>query len=277
MEEFNYVEYFDGIGIEKGDILDVSSDVMSLLMYCRRNKLRLDPNHLIDTMMDMVGKTGTVMIRTFNWDFCHGTSFDILHSPSRTGGLGDVALKRTDYKRTQHPIYSWMVWGRYQELLCGMTNTSAFGPDTPFAFLDEKRGKQIVIGNLGTSAATQLHHCEALAEVPYRHDKVFEGEYIDENGVSSIRKYSMHVRPLNLNVSNDVTYSKEFGDMLKEQGIYKYKMYEGKMECSSFLLHEMTDCLIADLKDEGKWCVTIDDQPGYKSVEVDWSTLRYYG
>lgn len=276
MEEFNYVNLLSGIGIEEGDILDVSSDMMAVLMFCRKQKLRFDPNHLIDALKEMVGKTGTVMIRTFNWDFCHDTPFDILHSPSRTGSLGDVAIKRDDFKRTKHPIYSWMVWGKYKDVLCDMDNTSAFGPDTPFELLDKKRAKQIVIGNLNTQAATQLHHCEALAKVPYRHNKVFEGEYIDANGVSSIRKYSMHVRPLNLNVSNNVTYSQEFGDMLKEKGIYNFKMYEGKVECSSFLLHEMTECLLADLLDEGKWCVTIEDKPGYKSMDVDWSTLQYY-
>lgn len=276
MEEFNYLDYLSGVGIEKGDILDVSSDMMSVLMYCRRNKLRLNPNRLIDTLQELVGEEGTVMIRTFNWDFCHGTSFDILHTPSRCGSLGDVAIRREDFKRTQHPIYSWMVWGKYQDELCSMTNTSSFGVGTPFEFLDVKHGKQLVIGNINTTASTQIHHSEVMVEVPYRHNKMFEGEYIDEKGVSCIRKYSMHVRPLNLNVSNDVTFSKEFGQMLKDKGIYICKMYDEKVECSIFLLHEMTECLNEDLRDEGKWVVSINDQPGYKSVDVDWTTLKYY-
>lgn len=276
MEEFNYADFLSGIGIEKGDILDVSSDMMSILMYCRRKKLRFDPNHMLDTLKEMVGESGTVMIRTFNWDFCHGEAFDIMHSPSRSGVLGDVAIKREDFKRTKHPIYSWMVWGRYQEELCEMTNTSAFGPDTPFEFLDKKQGKQLVLGNLTTTADTQTHHCEAMAEVPYRCDKIFEGEYIDKDGVSSIRKYSMHVRPLNLNVSNEVTATEAFGEMLKSKGIYICKMYDDKVECSIFLLHEMTECLIADLKDEGKWVVSINGCPGYKSADVDWNTLKFY-
>ncbi len=276
MEELNYLDYFSGVGIEKGDILDVSSDVMALLMYCRRNKLSMNPNHLLDTLQEMVGDEGTVMVRTFNWDFCHGSAFDILHTPSRSGSLGDVALKRTDFKRTRHPIYSWMVWGKYREELCEMTNVSAFGVGTPFDFLDKKHAKQLVIGNISTTAATQIHHCEAMAEVPYRLDKVFEGEYIDEKGISEMRKYSMHVRPLNANVSNDVTFTKEFGDMLKEKGIYSFKMYQDKVECSTFLLHEMTRCLIEDLKEEGKWVVSIDDLPGYKAAGVDFNRFIFY-
>lgn len=276
MEELNYTEFLNGVGIEKGDILDVASDMMSIMMYCRRKKLRFDPNHLLDALKEAVGEEGTVMIRTFTWDFCHDTPFDILKSPSRSGSLGDVAMKRADFKRTQHAIYSWMVWGRYQDELCSMTNTSAFGLDTPFDFLDKKHGKQMVIGNLTTTACTQIHHCEAMAEVPYRFDKNFKGEYVDENGTSSVREYSMHVRPLNLTVSNEVTNSKEFGDMLKEKGIYIQKMYDDKVECSVFLLHEMTECLIEDLKEEGKWVVSINDCSGYKSAGVEWDTLKYY-
>lgn len=276
MEEFNYKEYLDGIGIKKGDILDVASDMMSVMMYCRRKKLHFNPNLLIDALQEKVGEEGTVMIRTFTWDFCHETPFDMKKSPSRSGSLGDVAMKREDFKRTKHPIYSWMVWGKYQEELCAMENTSAFGVDTPFDLLDKKHGKQMVIGNLATTACTQIHHCEAMAEVPYRLDKMFKGEYVDENGESSLREYSMHVRPLNLSVSNEVTNSKEFGDMLKEQGIYICKMYDEKVECSVFLLHEMTECLIEDLKDEGKWVVSINNCAGYKAAGVDWDTLKYY-
>ena len=60
MEEFNYLDYMSGAGIEKGDILDVSSDVMAVLMYCRKAKLRFNPNHLLDALQEMVGEEGTV-------------------------------------------------------------------------------------------------------------------------------------------------------------------------------------------------------------------------
>ena len=277
MEELNYAEYLGGIGLKKGDILDVASDMMSVMMYCRRNKLRFNPNHLIDAMQAMVGEEGTVMIRTFNWDFCHDTPFDIKNSPSRSGALGDVALKRADFKRTKHPIYSWMVWGKYADELCAMTNKSSFGKDTPFDFLVKMNGKQINIGNLSTTACTQIHHCEAMAEVPYRYDKVFKGKYVDMDGEISDREYSMHVRPLNLKVSNnDITNTPEFADMLRSKGIYIDKMYDGKVECGVFLLNEMTQCLIEDLKDEGKWVVCISDCAGYKAAGVDWDTLKYY-
>ena len=53
-------------------------------------------------------------------------------------------------------------------------------------------------------------------------------------------------------------------------------MYDDKVEFGVFLLHEMTEVLMKDLEDEGKWVVSINDVPGYKAVDVDWSSLRYY-
>ena len=63
MEELNYAEYLDGVGLMPGDIIDVASDMMSIMMYCRRKKLRFDPNQLLDALKEKVGEEGTVMIR----------------------------------------------------------------------------------------------------------------------------------------------------------------------------------------------------------------------
>ena len=132
MEELDYLELIRTIGVQKGDVLDVASGLASVILYCRSKKLKFDSHHLLDALKESVGPEGTIMIRAFNWDFCHDVPFDILHSPSRVGVLGDVAMKREDFRRTQHPIYSWMVWGKYQEYLCGMENARSFGEGTPF-------------------------------------------------------------------------------------------------------------------------------------------------
>ena len=112
MEELNYRELISGIGIEKGNILDIASGLHDIKQYCRSHNLSFDGNHLIDVLKEETGPGGTVMIRAFTWDFCQQIPFDILHSPSQVGALGNIAMEREDFKRTQHPIYSWMVWGK---------------------------------------------------------------------------------------------------------------------------------------------------------------------
>ena len=91
-KELDYMDFLQGVGVEKGDIIDVSSDMANVLLYCRRIGVRLVPDHLIDSLQELVGPEGTVMIRTFTWDFCHGEPFDIRTSPSRVGALGNAAM-----------------------------------------------------------------------------------------------------------------------------------------------------------------------------------------
>ena len=262
--ELDYRDLIANVGIEKGDIIDVASDLVSIMMFCRKRKLSFDPGNLIDALKDLVSDEGTVMIRMFNWDFCHGTGFDIRKTPSRVGALGNAALKRPDFQRTKHPLYSWMVAGKYRELLCGMDNTCAFGKGTPFDLLYEKHGKQLTIGNTVADACTQMHHCEALCRVPYRREKEFTGMYTDENGDSGIRTYSMYVRPLNLSVVNTETNTGERRKTLLDAGIMKEYVTEGGLMSSSILLHEITDFFCRDIEEnEGKFIVSVEGKEGY--------------
>ena len=96
--ELDYTDLISHVGIEKGDTVDVASDLVSIIMFCRKRKIGFDADKLIDALKDLVSGEGTVMIRMFNWDFCRGTDFDIRKTPSRVGALGNVALKETILK-----------------------------------------------------------------------------------------------------------------------------------------------------------------------------------
>ena len=272
--ELNYKELISHVGIQKGDIIDVASDMVSIMMFCRRRKIDFNPDRLIDSLKGLVGDDGTVMIRVFNWDFCHGGRFDIGSTLSKVGALGNVALKRSDFKRTAHPLYSWMVWGKGAKELCAMDNKCAFGKDTPFDYLYLNNAKQLTMGNTVADACTQMHHSEALCKVPYRYEKTFTGEYVDANGVLSTRSYSMYVRPLNLSVVNTNTDEGERRKKLIDLGIMQEYMYEGALGCTSILLHEVTDFFNDDImNNEGRFIVSIDGKEGYAGV--DTSKLEY--
>jgi aminoglycoside 3-N-acetyltransferase len=114
-----------------------------------------------------------------------------------------VALKRADFKRTQHPIYSFAVWGRYQNELCQMENKDSFGVDSPFDFFNKHNVKNYIIDVSLKNCFTYAHYAEENSGVvAYRYIKNFTGGYIDEYGTESQRTYSMFVRDLNLDVIN---------------------------------------------------------------------------
>lgn len=272
---FDYKEFLSGLNIEKDDTLDVASDLLSIMLYCRSKKLDFDPNLLIEAIVDYVGPNGTVAIRAFNWDFCKGIPFDIKNSPSRTGALGNTALKRSDFKRTQHPLYSWLVKGKLQDTLCGLTNKESFGKNTPFDVLYKNKGKLLVVGNTGMTGLTQLHDAEKLAEVPYRTEKSFIGEYYDYEGNVHIREYSMYVRPLNVAFTSELVECDEFEQMCMKKEWEKKKFYDG-LECKVFKLRETTDFFVQDFKkNAGRNLVKVNGIAGYEHDGWDKRTAQY--
>lgn len=183
-------------GLKEGDKVWISSDLKRLIYTCMEHDDDSDMNMLIDGIIDIIGPTGTILIPTFNWDFCQGKTFDYRKSPCKTGILGKLALKREDFKRTKHPIYSFAVWGADKEELCSVDYKSSFGIESPFTYCREHNAKNIFIDVECQHSFTFVHYVEEMEGITYRYLKDFTAEYIDENGDKSIRTYSMNVRDL---------------------------------------------------------------------------------
>ena len=226
----NYVGYKDiisQIDIKEGDIICVSSDVLRLICVCRENNEKFDPNTFIDTIIKKIGDKGTLLFPTTNWGFCKGTAFDYYHTLSQVGAINNVALKRKDFKRTKHPIYSFVVWGYDQDYLCNLNNISAWGADSPFAYLYERRAKNFVIGIDYKDGIPLFHYVEEKVGVSYRFFKDFTAPYIGENGEVRDSTYRMYVRDLSLNVvplptplMDDVLLTKGYYLKYSINGIY---------------------------------------------------------
>lgn len=199
--------------LNRGDNLLVTSDVKQLLYDLYSHNDDTDLNILIDGMIDIIGPEGTLVFPTFNWNFCKGEAFDIRKTISKTGSLGTVALKRDDFKRTKHPIYSFAVWGKGQEELCSMTNKSSFGKDSPFTYLYENHFRNLFIDKDLQHSFVFVHYCEEqVGGLCYKYMKDFFGDYTDENGVTTHNAcYSMYVRDLDLDVQNMIyPFEEEF-------------------------------------------------------------------
>lgn len=197
MEFIELDKIVDYIDICEGDNIFVSSDVTKLAYLTLEKKGHVDLNGFIDSIIDKIGEKGTLIFPTYNWDFCKGICFDYNKTKCMTGALGTLALKRKDFIRTRHPIYSFAVWGKGKEALYEMDNTSSFGADSPFAYLKEHEFKNLFIDVTLQHSMTFVHYVEEqVGDLPYRYQKNFTGEYIDREGNSSIKTVSMLVRNL---------------------------------------------------------------------------------
>ena len=145
----NYVHYQDIVShldISRGDTLLVQSDIVKLLCVCREHKENFDANKFIDSILDKIGQDGTLLFPAFNFEFCSGKAFHYRNTVSTSGSLSRAALKRRDFIRTRHPIYSYAVSGFGSHDLYDLDNKSAFGSDSPFAYLQNNNAKQLTIG-----------------------------------------------------------------------------------------------------------------------------------
>lgn len=192
-------------GVTEKSVVVISSDVRRLIRklmdedrkeHRKRKPIDAYLDEIIEMFQQMVGKEGTLLFHTFFWSFCHGEAFDYDYTPGETGILSNHALKRKDFFRTKHPIYSFAVWGKDKEYLVGMENTDAFAEDSPFAYMLQKKAIYV---SIDVDAWSYFHYIEQSNHVEYRFVKKFTAPYI-KDGVEKLKTYSMFVRYLCLNV-----------------------------------------------------------------------------
>lgn len=217
-------EALDKVSVEKGDILYVASDITRVINECRKNATGNKReyrdkclNDIVDILKESVGEEGTLLFPVFTWTFCRGQGFDIRSTKGEVGAFNNWILEnRTDFRRTRHPLYSFMVWGKDTEYLRSFDNQSAWGKDSIFQYLYDNHAKMLFLDVTIQRGYTFMHFVEQSVEVPYRYHKYFLSEYTDEKGNTYPRCYSQYV--LDLDIQNEEYLPDEF---LDSKGITK--------------------------------------------------------
>lgn len=204
MDINNFLEKME---VKDGDFIVLTGNFLKLswLLY----KSKLDLNFFIDKFIDKLGHSGTLVIKTFNWDFCRGLEFDIIKSKSKTGILGDIVLQRKDFVRTNHPIYSFAVYGKFKAELKALNNINSFDENSPFALFHKYNAKMITLDIDLQNSFTFVHYVEEINKVTYRYQKSFISDYIDENCIKKRVSYNMYVRDLKKNVQTSLNSLEE--------------------------------------------------------------------
>lgn len=219
-----YIESFlEELKIDKGDLLLITGNLIKLLKKAKRHDKKFTLDLLIDMILDKLGTDGTLVIQTFNWDFCEGKTYDIINSKSKTGSLGSIALKREDFARTKHPIYSFAVAGKYQQDLTSLDNIGAFDSNSPFDFMYRNNAKMIIVDLPLQNSFTFVHYVEEVYKVSYRYNKSFKANYIDENENKERKEYDMYVRDIDNNV---LTYIEPLENIFINDKVMDVSFYE---------------------------------------------------
>lgn len=204
-------------GLFKGDTVLIHTSLRRTLSRYSDMGYAITPHDVLDSFLDALGSSGTLLLPLFNFEFPKGVTFDIRNTPSQMGALTEAGRKHPDAVRTGHPIYSFAVIGKMAHLFKDVDNFSGYGKDSPFKMLRDLDAKIAVLDLMDQNSMTFYHHIEEMNEVPYRYHKEFTGQYIDWQGNETTRTYGLFVRDLEKGV---LTHVNPMGELLWENGLY---------------------------------------------------------
>jgi aminoglycoside 3-N-acetyltransferase len=246
MIDISFPEWLECLGwLKKGDCVYVVSDMLELGKTYKQHGEKLKLDDLIECLQKLVGNEGTIVFPAFNWDFCKGVAFDYYKTPVRTGSLPKAALSRDDFVRTDHPIYSFAIWGKHQREWIEIKSKNSFGTGTIFEKLFYENAKVLAIGLGALKGTTYIHHVEQMVGVPYRYNKDFSAEYKSQDGISKVRTYSMYVRDLEKNPQHINGFELLEKKMSKE-GLIKTSYFEN-VPCHFMMISDLDAAVRNDI------------------------------
>jgi aminoglycoside 3-N-acetyltransferase len=210
------VVFFKKLGLSPGSTVLVHSDLRALIRSLDVAKIKDAPRVLYEAMIQVLGKEGTLIIPTFNFDFCKGVSFDVRNTKSQMGIFTEYVRNLKESRRVLHPIYSFSIVGRLADELGGLRYKSSYGRDSVFGKLRDLDGKIMIINLPYNHSMTFFHHVEEMEGCTYRYFKEFKGKITDHEGRTYEDTFIMLVRDLDKGVMTQV---EPMGKVLEEQGV----------------------------------------------------------
>lgn len=227
MKKISFEKIFKSLGIIENDVIFISSNLLKLSIKKRDKILNFEISEIINGLIKIIKNNGTIIVPTFNWNFCRGLGFHYKKTLSNSGSLGNYVLSRPDFLRTQNPIYSFCVYGKDEKYLADLKHKSCFEFNSPFGYMVKKNAKNLYIDidNIYRDSFTLCHVAEQKVGVNYRYIKKFKGKYVNQNLSKKNAVYSMYVRKLNLKIRTGV--NPKIKDELNKENSYLEKNIDG--------------------------------------------------
>jgi len=179
------VEAMRHVGITAGDTVFFQTCVDTLGQAAGCANSREICEMLWNSLQQVLGLRGTVLVPTYTFSFCRQETFDIEKSPT-IWGEWNTFFEFPEYFRhlpgairSADPIFSTAGIGpRAAEILLNLPKV-CLGEDCVHDRLRRAGGKICILG-VGLYESIFRHHMEAMTRVPWRYDKLFTG-YVREN------------------------------------------------------------------------------------------------
>jgi aminoglycoside 3-N-acetyltransferase len=205
-------------GLKTGDIFLLHSNIKRLLFEFKRKKIEINTELIIDSFLNVIGNTGTIIVPLFNFDFIRTNYFSNNKTVSQMGILTECFRVKYCKYRTSHPIYSFGVYGEKQQLFSEIDNYSAYSEESPFGILKNLNAKIAVLDLEDQDSMTFYHHIEEVNNVPWRYFKKFKGVCENKDGKKINKECSIYVRKIELNIQTCVNPA---GKLLWKNNLYR--------------------------------------------------------
>lgn len=204
-------------GVQAGDVLLLHSSIKRTYKRYLKSGVRLTAKDILESFLEAIGPTGTLLLPLFNFDFTKGIRFDMKNTPSHMGDLTEAGRIHPLAIRTGHPIYSFAAIGFAADQFNQINNFSGYGADSPFATLRNLNGRIAVLDLSDQDSMTFYHHVEEMMNVEYRYHKTFTADYTDESGKTEPKTYGLFVRNIEKGV---LTHVDPAGELMWKDGLY---------------------------------------------------------
>lgn len=201
-------------GVKKGDTIFAHTNLKSFGRLNGRISREKFIQSFLNSMTDVIGQEGNLIIPTFSYSFCKKEIFDPNLTPSTVGILTEYFRKQKGVKRSIDPIFSVAALGPDQGYFLDVS-TDCFGKNSIFEKLFLKNVKIVFFGE--TFDFTYLHFIEQNYGVPYRFNKSFAGS-IKIGDALNVYDFNYYVKPLDKNVKYDLEGVAKF---LEHKGVLK--------------------------------------------------------
>ena len=196
--------YFSSAGLKKDDKILLHSNVKNLYMSLKKLKYRFEMDDILNCLIDFLGNKGTLILPSFNFNFCKGELYSCLHTKSQMGILSEAARIKAGKNKTWHPVYSFSIFGNIPKTELEKKNYSALGKESIFNWLTNNDGKIGIIDLSDQRSMTYYHHVEELMNADWRFQKEFFGKYENFDKNLSQVKAKIFVRKIEEGIITDV-------------------------------------------------------------------------
>lgn len=178
-------EALQAVGAADCDVLYVHTGISFGLPAIRRGQLLAELLGVLESL-----GTETLVFPTFTFSFCNNEVFDVQKTPTPMGAINEFARRSGRGKRSADPLLSIYVLGKDPGLVENLSEFS-IGRGSSYDRL-HACGREVKFLFFGTdmrNCFTYTHYMEAIAGVPYRYDREFNGTIINNGREYAARVY----------------------------------------------------------------------------------------